>query len=261
MADFVMHCPFCEEELEVQEEWIGMTGECPGCGKSFPIAKDAPESAPAAPAAPSGSAMPQLQPVPPVPAPAGGAMPQLQPIQPGMNPGAMPYGQQPMPQSAMPYGQQPQLGMYSQPYAPPPWTLTAAEARMIESDTMWYWLGMIIGMVTCGIGAIISIVCLLRLLYRYWRLVPPQEAETTPGKAIGFLFIPFFNIYWQFVAFWKLSLHYDRFAPYGQKPSNLALWMLICNFIPYVGVLGSLVLGIMWMQQMKNIALTFPRIG
>ena len=69
------------------------------------------------------------------------------------------------------------------------------------------------------------------------------------------------GIYWMFIAFWKLTLRYDRFAQYGQKPSNLALWMLICNFIPYIGMLGSLVLGIIWMQQMKNIALAFPRVG
>lgn len=43
------------------------------------------------------------------------------------------------------------------------------------------------------------------LLYRCWALVPPERAATTPGKAVGFLFIPFFNLYWNFVAFLELG--------------------------------------------------------
>jgi len=37
-------------------------------------------------------------------------------------------------------------------------------------------------------------------LYRTWSVIKSSIARTTPGKAIGFLFIPLFNAYWQFVA-------------------------------------------------------------
>ena len=39
------------------------------------------------------------------------------------------------------------------------------------------------------------------LLYQCWKLIPADIARTTPGKAVGYSFIPFFNLYWFFVAF------------------------------------------------------------
>jgi|GEM_PF-3359113 len=42
-------------------------------------------------------------------------------------------------------------------------------------------------------------------LYRAWHVIPDAYARTTPGKAVGFLFIPLFNIYWIFVAIMGLA--------------------------------------------------------
>jgi hypothetical protein len=46
---------------------------------------------------------------------------------------------------------------------------------------------------------------MLTLHYRLWKLIPSDIARTTPGKAVGFLLIPFFNIYWVFVSYVGLS--------------------------------------------------------
>ena len=45
----------------------------------------------------------------------------------------------------------------------------------------------------------------LILLYKMWRQIPGREAPTTPGKAVGFLLIPFFNFYWFFIALGELA--------------------------------------------------------
>ena len=45
--------------------------------------------------------------------------------------------------------------------------------------------------------------CMLH--YRLWRLIPKDIAQTTPGKAVGFMFIPFFNFYWISVSYLGLS--------------------------------------------------------
>ena len=37
MAQFVTRCPHCRNKLEVLEEWIGKTAECPACKKRFEI--------------------------------------------------------------------------------------------------------------------------------------------------------------------------------------------------------------------------------
>jgi TPR repeat protein len=49
-----------------------------------------------------------------------------------------------------------------------------------------------------GIG---MIVFQYLLLYQGWKSIPVDIARTTPGKAVGFLFIPIFNLYWMFVAY------------------------------------------------------------
>jgi hypothetical protein len=43
------------------------------------------------------------------------------------------------------------------------------------------------------------------LTYRFWQIIQDGFQRTTAGKAVGFLFIPFFNLYWYFVAFFGLS--------------------------------------------------------
>ncbi len=45
-------------------------------------------------------------------------------------------------------------------------------------------------------------VCFYILLFKGWKAIPKKYARTSPGMAVGFLFIPFFNFYWVFVAFY-----------------------------------------------------------
>jgi len=52
---------------------------------------------------------------------------------------------------------------------------------------------------------IVGIVYWCMLLYQLWKLIPAHIARTTPGKAVGFQFIPIFCYYWCFVAYWGLS--------------------------------------------------------
>src|SRR4030042_6627005 len=43
------------------------------------------------------------------------------------------------------------------------------------------------------------------ILYRHWWLLQGHGARTTPGKAVGFGFIPFFCFYWWFIAYAGLA--------------------------------------------------------
>ena len=52
---------------------------------------------------------------------------------------------------------------------------------------------------------ITTLVFTYMLLYQLWKLIPLDIARTTPGKAVGFSFVPLFNFYWWFVAFWGLG--------------------------------------------------------
>jgi hypothetical protein len=48
-------------------------------------------------------------------------------------------------------------------------------------------------------------------VYNFWKILQDGYAKITPGKAVGFLFIPLFNLYWAFQAFFGLSNEFNTF--------------------------------------------------
>ena len=50
------------------------------------------------------------------------------------------------------------------------------------------------------------------ILHRGWKSVQDGAAQTTPGKAVGYCFIPFFSIYWNFIAHVGLMKEFNRLA-------------------------------------------------
>ena len=91
-------------------------------------------------------------------------------------------------------------------------------------------------MVACVLGYII--------LYRAWKCLSYASGTVTPGSAVGFLFIPFFNLYWLFRAYhgfateWNLitSAYPDtRLAP--KMPEGLFLAFCIC-IVSCIGIVA-----------------------
>jgi hypothetical protein len=77
--------------------------------------------------------------------------------------------------------------------------------------------------VSTAAGAIALVVLVLALLvylgavwlilyYRMWAVIQDGHARTTPGKAVGLLFIPFFNYYWFFVVLPGFAKDYNRYV-------------------------------------------------
>jgi hypothetical protein len=95
-----------------------------------------------------------------------------------------------------------------------------------------------------AVVSIYAAVVFLRLFYKAWEAIQDGYARTTPGKALGFLFIPFFNLYWVFQATWGLAKDYNRYAQRHsldapRLPASLFLVYLLSGFaglIPYVGL-------------------------
>jgi hypothetical protein len=58
------------------------------------------------------------------------------------------------------------------------------------------------------------------LVYKFWKNIQDGFASTTPGKAVGYLFIPFYNFYWFFRAYWGLAKDSNRFIDrhFSDKP-------------------------------------------
>ncbi len=73
--------------------------------------------------------------------------------------------------------------------------------------------GVVAGWVLCGLASVsflVFAIVALQYLHRAWSCLRHAAPRTTPGKAVGFLFIPFFNLYWLFVAFHGLAKDWNR---------------------------------------------------
>ena len=86
------------------------------------------------------------------------------------------------------------------------------------------------------------------LLYRAWAVIQDGNASTTPEKAVGFLFIPFYNFYWIFKAWYGFARDYNRYieryalnAPKLGEGLFLAFCILfICSMVPFLNYLAGL---------------------
>lgn len=59
-------------------------------------------------------------------------------------------------------------------------------------------------------ASLVSIIFFCINIHRAWACLQPGGAQTTPGKAVGFMFIPLFNLYWVFVAIKGLPKDWNR---------------------------------------------------
>jgi hypothetical protein len=95
---------------------------------------------------------------------------------------------------------------------------------------------------------ILGVVFMSILHYKCWMALPQQHRFTTPGRAIGFLFIPFYNFYWAFVSWPKLSQglinwqQSERIAPTDTRALAMSYAILfVCSLtigqIPGLGIL------------------------
>ena len=90
-------------------------------------------------------------------------------------------------------------------------------------------------------------VCMLVLWYKSWEAIQDGHARATPGKAIGFLFIPIFDIYWTFQAVWGLAKDFNaclqrNSIPAARLPEGLFLAFCILCFTTWIPVLGLVLL-------------------
>lgn len=58
------------------------------------------------------------------------------------------------------------------------------------------------------------------ILHRGWSSVQDGVTNVTPGKAVGFGFIPFFGLYWNFVALVGLMKEFNRIADARGRPAQ-----------------------------------------
>ena len=145
---------------------------------------------------------------------------------------------------------------------------SAAEAGKLQKWFTVWWVCILAGIplafVFVGFGVLVAaMVFQYMLLHGLWKTVQDGHARTTPGKAVGYLFIPVFNIYWMFVAHHGLAQELnrviDREGAGVVKPSEglaLTFCILFCaSAIPLVNLAAAIALpivGVIHLKQLKD---------
>jgi hypothetical protein len=106
------------------------------------------------------------------------------------------------------------------------------------------------------IGVIIASV----LLYRFWNIIQSgSNTRTTPGRAVGFTFIPIFNIYWFYVSYVGLAKDMNTYCVENNidERINEALakswyFLTILSIIPVLGIVIGVIAIILYLIMMKK---------
>lgn len=95
------------------------------------------------------------------------------------------------------------------------------------------------------VALVVMVVFACILLYRYWVVIAEYGARTTPGKAVGFLFIPLFNLYWMFVAYHGLAKDIDSYLDKNRSSraprptTGFILVTMIVGLLTFVPVINN----------------------
>jgi hypothetical protein len=106
----------------------------------------------------------------------------------------------------------------------------------------------VIGALLTLASVVFQIIFYCKFMYRCWMLVSDGKARTSPGYAVGLNFIPLFNFYWQFIAYWGLALEMNRVIDEYRIPAprpNTQLALAYCilsvgGVMPLIGGFVSL---------------------
>ena len=113
--------------------------------------------------------------------------------------------------------------------------VVAVEPELVQNHLLAYILASLS-------GAILLTVLSSIFLYRAWAQIQDGAARTTPGKAIGYRFIPFFNFYWEFVAVKGLAEDIEHYADARRiaiAPISQNLTLSYCILMIAAGVLSA----------------------
>lgn len=106
-------------------------------------------------------------------------------------------------------------------------TLWGATDSKVTELLMVSWLPMLI-----------SGIMMFVFIYKMWSGINDGQSRITPGKAVGFLFIPLFNYYWIFMALPGFATDYNNYLQrHGLQHPKISQGLILgAMFIPVVNI-------------------------
>ncbi len=149
--------------------------------------------------------------------------------------------------------------------------ISSTAVSQLNSKFVWftwlYWGGILGLLIIIGIFPLIAAWILgLTIQYQAWSMIQSINPRTTPGKAIGFQFIPFFSLYWVFIAYRGLAIDMNKFtsindipAPKMNEDLGTAISILVLfGIIPYPATvimvfIAFLIMNFIFIRDLKNV--------
>jgi len=191
-------CPNCKAKFNINETSVGKQAKCPKCAKPFtiepfietPVAVISPAKSPepAEPPAPTAPPVKSPEPIAPqVKSPAPIAPPAIS---------AQPVAE------VSPESKSPSKAALSKAVFVYCWTAVRIIAGILASLGLMLAIRkeahstLIATFAAADVFLICSVAIEMLLFYKMWAAIQDDKASISPAKAVGFLFIPVFNIYW-----------------------------------------------------------------
>jgi hypothetical protein len=85
---------------------------------------------------------------------------------------------------------------------------------------------------------LIAAIMMWVFIFKMWKAINDGQSRITPGKAIGFMFIPIFNYYWIFMVLPGYATDYNNYLQRHrlQLPPLSQGLILAAMFIPIVNI-------------------------
>lgn len=109
------------------------------------------------------------------------------------------------------------------------------------------FIGLAFGLVSIVLGILLIVFCAI-LDYRLWKAIPGPQRSTSPGLAVGLMFVPFFNLYWVFVNYvgmarsnrrWQCTLYSSPIADLEGFALARAIFFVLSwtvGLLPFIGM-------------------------
>lgn len=215
-------CPNCNSRFNVDDKFAGKLAKCPKCTKQFTIEPfiETPNIAQApvspAPVAPPQPPSPVHQVETPTNPPPAVAQPEQTP-QPAVIPAkTVEQAKEEKPESSPVSTPRKKTGLSKIVFV-----YTWIIVRLIAVGLAGWGLTLslnkgqhsilITAFATADVFLTGSIAIELLLFYKIWAAIADKQTSLTPGKAVGFLFIPVFNIYWALNMVMAIADDYNSF--------------------------------------------------
>jgi len=146
------------------------------------------------------------------------------------------------------------------------WSVSGGIPLILLAVYLFSWMGsfettpvlLLMGM--AGVISAFGAVVFLVLTYKMWAAIQGSGVRTSPGRAVGFLFIPIYGFYWVFQAYWGFAKDYNAIVvrhhldEVPRLREGLFLTYAILSLMSLIPIINLIIVPIVYILVLKMIS-------